>query len=112
MVTLTKASCRCLFFLCGPRMYSFVRYFLSLCSLPPFLPRSLSLSFCFPVQVILAGIAANLSVQVDDLDFSGLTFLQGSNFSVEKEFDVGSVELSSVLGESSGLRSGLEIDPV
>ena len=60
----------------------------------------------------MAGIAANLSVQVDDLDFSGLTFLQGSNFSIEKEFDVGSVELSSVLGESSGLRSGLEIDPV
>lgn len=57
-------------------------------------------------QDVLAGIAADLGVNVEDLDFADLAFYQGSEFPIEKEFDMGSVELSSVRGEP-----GAEINP-
>lgn len=47
----------------------------------------------------MAGIATHLGVDVEDLDFAGITFYQGSEFPIAKEFDVGYVELSSVRGE-------------
>ena len=51
-------------------------------------------------QAVLAGIAPYLGVNVDDLDFADLTFFQGSEFFIQKKFDVGYVELSSIRGES------------
>lgn len=51
-----------------------------------------------PSQVVLAGIATSLIVDVEDLDFTDIVFHWGSEFFVEKEFDVGSVELSSARG--------------
>eukprot|EP00903_Cladosiphon_okamuranus_P017296 g15937.t2 len=47
---------------------------------------------------VLAEIAAGLGVEVENLDFGGITFYQGSEFPIEKEFDGGSVELSSIRG--------------
>ena len=57
-------------------------------------------SYLLSSQVVLAGVAAALGVDLEDLDFEDIGFFQGSEFSIEKEFDAGSVELSSVRGES------------
>lgn len=38
-------------------------------------------------------------MDVEDLDFTDIVFHWGSEFFVEKEFDVGSVELSSARGK-------------
>lgn len=51
-------------------------------------------------QAVLAGIAANLRVDVEDLDFADISFSQGSAFPVENEFDVGHAELSSARGKN------------
>lgn len=53
----------------------------------------------FPPQAVLGEIAAGLGVDVQDLDFAGMTFYQGSEFPIEKEFDGGYVDLSSVRGK-------------
>lgn len=59
----------------------------------------------------MAGIAADLGVELEDLDFADLTFYHGGGFPIEMEFEYGSVELSSVLG-ASGLCFDLRIPPV
>lgn len=53
-----------------------------------------------PSQLVLAGIAAGLEMDFEDLHFADVAFYLGSEFSIENEFDVGYVELSSVRGES------------
>ena len=52
------------------------------------------------LQAVLSRIAPYLGVNVDDLDFADLTFFQGSEFFIQKKFDLGYVELSSIRGES------------
>lgn len=58
----------------------------------------------------MAGIAASLGLGVDDLDFVGLAFYQGSDFSIANEFDMGSLELSSARGGTC-VRFDLRIPP-
>lgn len=47
----------------------------------------------------MTGIATDLGVGVKDLDFAEMAFYQGSEFTIEQEFDGGSVELRSASGE-------------
>ena len=62
-------------------------------------------------QGVLAGIAADIGVNSDDLDFADLVFFQGSaEFPIRKEFGAGYVELSSIRGES-GSRYMYDFDP-
>lgn len=46
-------------------------------------------------QVVLAGVAAGLSVDVEDLGFADLAFFQGGEFPIENEFSDGFDENSS-----------------
>lgn len=54
-------------------------------------------SFLF--QEILAEMAADLGVDVEDLDFGEVAFYQGPAFDIPQEFEGGSVQLSNVRGE-------------
>lgn len=69
---------------------------------PPHASSCLHLSLALPfAQAVLEGVAAGLGVDMEDLDFSGLTFNQGTEFLIiEEEFDGGSVDSSSAGGES------------
>ena len=56
-----------------------------------------------PLEDVLAGVAADLGVGAEGIDFANLAFFQGGEFPIENEFDVGFVALSSVTGELATL---------
>lgn len=66
---------------------------------PPDTTSYIRFRFARLFQDALSRIAADLGVDVEDLDFGSLTFHQGEEVLIQKEFDGGSVELSSVLGK-------------